>query len=171
MEGYPIHGWQYKPDFKYPIHGWRYAPRDVGKYPVQSWRMGLGGSRLSPPTALVGVGIIRGSLIEWTSTVPADTALVISAGLSSSASVAPVAWEVCTSGEAIPELVGEDAAGKFLWIKQELATETPGVTPLLHTLQASVWGNSGTMVFTDGSGRENTVTAELGVLTSWVVET
>jgi hypothetical protein len=100
------------------------------------------GERLSPPVDLTEVGVVSSSVVEWTATEPEGTSITISAGLSTSDTVEPTTWVVCTSGEEIPGIVGEVGGGQYLWVKQAMTTDDPAVTPALHTLTVTINGKS-----------------------------
>lgn len=100
------------------------------------------GERLSPPLDLSSAGVVKSSLIEWASTEPEGTSITVFAGLSTSDTVEPETWHVCTSGDPIPGIVGEVVGGHYLWVKQVLLTDGPMATPKLHSLTITINGRS-----------------------------
>jgi len=104
--------------------------------------MSYNGYRISPALSFGGIRYVKSSLIEWASVIPANTTLVISAGLSQSDAVQPGSYSVCTRDQAIPGLFGRNVTNQYLWLKQEMTSEVHGTTPRLDILIVTINGES-----------------------------
>ncbi len=97
------------------------------------------GYRVSPPLFLRGQAVA--SEISWVATVPPGTTLTVDTGLSAHPDVQPTAWQQATNSGAIPVLPqGFDMHNKFLWVRVNLATSDPELSPKLYSLAVSING-------------------------------
>lgn len=72
------------------------------------------------------------SAINWESTEPTGTSVVVAYAFNESNLVPPETWESATNGEAMN--FPASLTGKYLWILATLATTDPGVTPKLSAM-------------------------------------
>jgi len=112
------------------------------------------GIRISNPLSLDDVKRVGSSLMGWTETVPEGTEINIYTKVVVSEempTVEPETWELSANGQAIPEI--EDAAdltNHWLWVRQELKTTDPELTPRLHSLTENVTQSDLVPVETEG---------------------
>ena len=71
--------------------------------------------------------------LQWNETASANTSIVIETAVNESDTEAPTAWAEQTNGEVLSDIPAE-RAGKYLWIKQTLATTDDAETPVLESL-------------------------------------
>lgn len=83
------------------------------------------GNRVSAAYALASVGVVGGTWIDWTESVPANTTLTVEASVDGST------WYACTRGSPIPTILQEGAnvAAVSLYLRQTLGTTNTSVTP------------------------------------------
>lgn len=80
------------------------------------------------------------SIIEWSSTTPANTSTTIYAAINTSTSTPPTGgdWDlVAASGDSIADATG-DLSGKFLWVKIDLNTIDTAAAPKVHDLRIGI---------------------------------
>jgi hypothetical protein len=108
------------------------AEENLNEYYVQ-------GTRISKPLLL---GDIDGSIIEWDSAEPTDTAITISTGLSANDTTLPATFtEVTDGGEILKGVatpIEQADKGKYLFIKQTLETDDIEITPRLDKLTVNI---------------------------------
>lgn len=93
------------------------------------------GNRVVGPIALSGTAY-GDEVLKWTlGEMPAGTSVTISCALTTD-ETPPTSYAVATNGAQCPVIAKNDnMAGKYLWIKQELATSDIEVSPSLLTLE------------------------------------
>ncbi len=104
------------------------------------------GNRYSPGYPVLGTATAE-SKIRWTATTPAETSLAIKVAVTAS-NVQPEdsAYLAATNGEMIPGLsVDEDLTGKYIWLKEELATTDSAVTPTIQSVDLDLNQVDGTV--------------------------
>ena len=93
------------------------------------------GNRVVGPIALSGTAY-GDEILQWTlGAMPAGTDTVISCALTTDATP-PSSYTAATNGAQCPVIAeNDDMTGKYLWIKQELATSDIEVTPSLLSME------------------------------------
>jgi len=112
------------------------------------------GFRISNPLSLNEVKRAGSSLIEWTETVFPDTEISVYTKVIISEEMpvsAPETWNSAINGQPIPEIEGaSDLTNHWLWVKQELRTDDPVLSPRLHKLSEKVTQSDIVPVKTEG---------------------
>ena len=101
----------------------------------------LTGKRTSAPVALSGACPDPVYTISWTATAPTGTAVAVKCAINTDPNTMPAdgSFAAATSGGGIPGLTAnEDLTGKYLWIREELATDSAAYTPTLDSLATNV---------------------------------
>lgn len=94
------------------------------------------GNRTWPSLDLSNVVTATDSVISWTATTPANTALTVETSLDSGTN-----WSPATNGAAVPGISpGDSLIGKSLLVRQNLSTTAQGSTPQLDDLTVTVNG-------------------------------
>ena len=119
--------------------------------------------------------IVGSSIIEWSSTEPEGTEIKVYVAIrlegEDGTQIEEHEWIPAVNGESIPEIEeGDIFDNQFLLIKVEFVTDDPEVTPILHSLSATIYApeKSGEYepingiqyfgVFSRGSGMSNAAT-------------
>ena len=99
----------------------------------KKWKEVFGtGTRQSPQLDLSPVDELADSLIEWTTTEPTDTDIVIETSIDNGET-----WQEATNGESIPNLP-DNLEDVELLVRQNLSTSDSTVTPRLDYLKVRV---------------------------------
>lgn len=103
------------------------------------------GYRIAPAIDAGSITKAESSKIEWSGRTPANTSLIIYTAISASNTTAPEVWDaVSASGDTIPSITsGDNLTGKYLWIKQALATTDTNVSPELYWLTLGITQGTG----------------------------
>lgn len=97
------------------------------------------GYRTSPGLDMTSAGLLESSRITWTATTPSVATLVVSAAVTGGDPPGTEDWTVLANGDPVPDLSLEaDLTGKYLWLKQELSTTNPAISPVLVVLRVEI---------------------------------
>jgi len=109
------------------------------------------GTRVQPALSLNALGSVYSSLIQWNSSEPTNTDIVIEASIDGGST-----WQTCTNGGSIPQLPnGTNVVGKSLLVRETLNTQNANATP---TLEGITWLVVGAY---NATGFRNTVSLAL----------
>ena len=126
------------------------------------------GNRVVGPIALSGAAY-GDEILHWTlGELPAGTSVAIGCALTTD-ETPPASYTLAANGAQCPVIAAnDDMTGKYLWIKQELATSNVEVTPSLLTMQMQLVSAATadltieldrTTLFSGMNDRSNTVSA------------
>ena len=126
------------------------------------------GNRVVGPIALSGTAY-GDEILQWTvGELPAGTSVTIGCALTTD-ETPPASYTLAVNGAQCPVIVAnDDMTGKYLWIRQELATSDVEVTPSLLTMQMQLVSAATadltieldrTTLFSGMNDRSNTVSA------------
>ena len=93
------------------------------------------GNRVVGPIPLSGTAY-GDEVLQWTlGEMPAGTSVIIGCALTTD-ETPPTAYTLATNGAQCPVIAeNDDLTGKYLWVKQELTTSDPSVSPSLCSMQ------------------------------------
>ena len=126
------------------------------------------GNRVVGPIALSGTAY-GDEIMQWTvGELPAGTSVTIGCALTTD-ETPPSSYSIATNGAQCPAIAeNDDLTGKYLWIRQELATSDVEVTPSLLSMQMQLVSSAAadltieldrTTLFSGMNDRSNTVSA------------
>lgn len=96
----------------------------------------LQGQRVAPSVSLASAGTLGNSLIQWYSTEPNSTSILIETSIDGGST-----YQTCTNGGAIPNLtVGQSLSGVGVLVRATLNASNASIVPVLHGLTIWVQG-------------------------------